>query len=61
MTDKQLVLETVSKLPETASIQEIAEEVEIMAAIRKGEKAADEGRVKSHEEVSKLVSSWTSK
>ena len=61
MTDKQLALETLNKLPETASIQEIAEEMEIMAAIRIGEEASDAGRVKPHEEVKKMFASWISK
>ena len=61
MTDKQRVLETISGLPEQASLQQIAEEVEILAAIRRGEEAADAGRTKPHEEVKKLLSSWTAK
>jgi len=61
MTDKQRVLETISGLPEQASLQQIAEEVEILAAIRRGEEAADAGRTMPHEEVKKLLSSWTAK
>lgn len=40
MTDKQRVLETISGLPEQASLQQIAEEAEILAAIRRGQDAA---------------------
>jgi len=61
MTDKQRVLETISGLPEQASLQQIAEEVEILAAIRCGEEAVDAGRTTPHEEVKKLLSSWTAK
>lgn len=61
MTDKELVIDAVSKLPEATSIEAIQEEVEIIAAIRRGEIAADEGRVTAHEEVKKLVASWASK
>ncbi len=61
MTDKQRVLETRSGLPERASLQQIAEEVEILAAIRRGEEAADADRTVPHEEVEKLLSSWTAK
>jgi predicted transcriptional regulator len=61
VTDKQRVIETVAGLPEQASLQQIAEEVEIMAAIRSGEIAADAGRTTPHEEVKKLLSSWTAK
>ena len=61
MTDKQLALETVSKQPENASLDEITEELLIMAAIRKGQADLQAGRVKSHEEVEKLVQSWPTK
>jgi predicted transcriptional regulator len=61
MTDKQRVLETISGLPEQVSLQQIAEEVEILAAIRRGEDAAEAGRTVPHEEVKKLLSSWTAK
>ena len=61
MTDKQLALETLNKLSETTSMQEIAEEIEIMAAIRRGEEAAAAGQVKPHEEVKKMFASWISK
>jgi predicted transcriptional regulator len=61
MTDKQRVIETVSGLPEQASLQQITEEIEILAAIRRGEEAADAGRTTPHEEVKKLLSSWIAK
>jgi len=61
MTDKQLALETISKLPDDISIGEIAEDVEILAAIRQGEADIAEGRFKTHEEVEKMLASWTTK
>lgn len=61
MSDKQTVIETIGRLPETATLSEISEELATLAAIRRGIKAADEGRVKSHEEVKRLVVEWTSK
>ena len=61
MTDKQLALETISKLPDDISIEEIAEDVEILAAIRQGEADIAGGRFKTHEEVEKLLASWTTK
>jgi predicted transcriptional regulator len=61
VTDKQKVLETVSSLPQQASLQQITEEVEILAAITRGEQAADAGRTTPHEEVKKLLSSWIAK
>jgi predicted transcriptional regulator len=61
MTAKELVINTLKKLPEETSIEEIIEEIEILAAIQQGEDAADSGRVVSHEEVKNMVTSWTSK
>ena len=61
MTDKQRVLDTISGLPEQASFRQIAEEVEILAAIHQGEEDADAGKTTPHEEVKKLLSSWIAK
>jgi hypothetical protein len=36
MTDKQAVIDALTRLPETASLDEITEELRIMAAIRRG-------------------------
>lgn len=61
MTDKQLVIDAVSRLPEATTIEAIQEEIEILAAIKRGEEAAAAGRVIPHEEVKKLVAEWSSK
>ena len=55
MTNKEVVIETVRKLPDDATLQQISEEIAILAAIRKGEEAADAGRVIPHEEVKKKL------
>ena len=36
MTDKQAVIDALQRLPEAASLDEITEELRIMAAIRRG-------------------------
>jgi predicted transcriptional regulator len=61
MTAKELVIHALKKLPEETSIEEILEEIEILAAIQQGEDAANAGRVVSHEEVKVMVASWASK
>jgi predicted transcriptional regulator len=61
MSDKQAVIEAVSRLPDTSTLAEINEELATFEAIRRGVQAAEEGRVKSHEEVKRLVVEWTSK
>ena len=38
MSDKETVIEAVRKLPETATMDDISEEVAILAAIRRGER-----------------------
>ena len=58
MTDKQAVVDALDRLPEKASLEEITEELHIMAAIRRGRADIAAGRSKSHEEVIKLAESW---
>ena len=45
MTDKQLVLDTVHKLPDDTPLEKISEEIEFLVAVQQGLKALDEGRV----------------
>ena len=60
MTDKQAVLDALQRLPENASFEEIAEELRIMEAVRRGRADITAGRSKSHQETEKLVESWAS-
>ena len=60
MTNKQLAIRAIRELPDDASLEDIAEEIAILDAIREGEKAADEGRVVSHDEVKRQVKQWLS-
>ncbi|WP_035606744.1 hypothetical protein [Haloferula sp. BvORR071] len=61
MSDKELALQAVQRLPDTVSLGEIGDELALMAALREGVAQADEGKVRSHEEVKALLSQWTSK
>jgi predicted transcriptional regulator len=61
MSDKQRVLEVVQRMSDTATLEEIHEAVAILAAIRRGEAAADAGRVVPHDEVKRRSEAWTSK
>jgi len=58
MTDKQAVVDALSRLPENASLEEITEELCIMAAVRRGRADVAAGRTKTHEEVQALMESW---
>jgi predicted transcriptional regulator len=61
MSDKDMVLECVRQLPDTASVEAISEKVHILAALRRGVAAADAGRVKSTAEVKQLLAAWSAK
>jgi len=61
MSDKDVVIETVRQMPEVATLEQISEEIAILAAIRKGTEAADAGHVTPHEEVRQKIVSWISK
>jgi len=61
MSDKQLVVELLNRLPADAKLQDIGREIEFLAAIREGEEQADRGEVVPHEQVKKEFASWISK
>jgi len=61
MSDKQLVVELLNRLPEDAKLQDIGREIEFLAAIREGEEQADRGEVIPHEQVKREFASWISK
>jgi predicted transcriptional regulator len=58
MTDKEAVIDALSRLPENASLEEITEELQTMAAVRRGRDAIAAGRTKTQEQVEQLVESW---
>jgi predicted transcriptional regulator len=61
MSDKEAVLEALRGLPDAATIDEIIEQIAILAAIRRGERAADAGEVIGHEEMKQRAAAWISK
>ena len=60
MTDKQAVMDALQRLPEKASLDEITEELRLMAAIRRGRDDVAAGRTKSHAGAEQLLESWAS-
>jgi predicted transcriptional regulator len=58
MTDKEAVVNALQRLPENASLEEITEELHIMAAFRRGRADAAAGWPKTQEEAQKLLESW---
>ena len=61
MSDKQLGVELLNRLPADAKLQDIGREIEFLAAIREGEEQADRGEVVPHEQVKREFASWISK
>jgi predicted transcriptional regulator len=58
MTDKQAVMDALQRLPEGATLEEISEELRIMASVRRGRADVAAGRTKTHKEAEKLLESW---
>jgi predicted transcriptional regulator len=58
MTQKRLVLETISELPDEVSLEEIAERIEFLAAIQKGIDQLDRGEGIPHDEVKRQLATW---
>ena len=58
MTEKAIVLETICVLPDDCSLEEIAERIEFMAAVKKGLDQLDRGEGIPHDEVKRQLASW---
>jgi predicted transcriptional regulator len=58
MTEKEIVLETIRALPDDCTLDEIAERIKFMAAVRKGLDELDRGEGIPHEEIKKQLASW---
>jgi predicted transcriptional regulator len=61
MSDKQLILDAVQRMSESATLDEISGTIAILTAIRRGEAAADAGQVIAHDEVKRRSATWTTK
>jgi predicted transcriptional regulator len=55
---KQEALEAIGKLPEDADMDEIMYRLYVVDKIRKGQRAADEGRSIGHEELKREIDAW---
>ncbi len=61
MSDKQLALDSIERLPENASLDVIADRLEFLAAVRKGLDQIGRGETIPHEEVKRQLATWLSK
>ncbi len=55
MTNKEIVIDLLEKLPEKASLRDIAKEIEFVAGIREGFEQIDRGEGTEASEVKKIV------
>ena len=60
-SEKAVALDALQRMPDSATLEEICNELAILAAIRRGEADIAAGRVVSHEEVKRRAVAWTSK
>lgn len=58
MTNKEIVQDLLSRIPDDASLQDIARELEFIAAVRQGLAELDNGQSVSIEEVKRDFPSW---
>lgn len=58
MTDKQIVEDLLGRIPEDASLHDIAREIEFIAAVRRGLDELDRGEQIPIEEVERELPSW---
>ena len=55
MTEKEIVMPAVRELPDDCSIDEIADRIEFLAAVRKGLDQLDRGEGIPHEEIKRQL------
>ena len=58
MTNKEIVQDLLRRIPHDASLQDIAQELEFIAAVRQGLSELDNGDSVSLDEVEKELPSW---
>jgi hypothetical protein len=60
MSKKETIMEVIRQLPDSADFADAIREIRIVQRTEEGERAADEGRVRRHEDVRELIRLWTS-
>jgi hypothetical protein len=58
MSDKEAVLELVQRLPAEASLQQILQEIQFIAAVKEGLDQIDQGKGVSIEAVEQMLDTW---
>jgi len=58
MSNKEIVMDLLGRLPEQASLHEIAREIEFVAAVRQGFEELDRGEGIPIEQIERELPSW---
>ena len=58
MTQKQSILEAIEQLPDGAEYDDAIRAIQTLQRIELGETAADQGKVRAHNEVRALIRTW---
>jgi predicted transcriptional regulator len=61
MSDKEMVMDAIQRLPKSAAMHEIRERVEFLAAIKEGEDGLERGEGIPQEKVEKQFATWVRK
>ena len=61
MSDTEMVADRVKRLPDDASLRDIAREIEFIAGVREGFEQLDRGEGSPLEEVAKQLPQWITK
>ena len=59
-SEKSIALETLQRMPDSVTLEDICDELAILASIRRGEADGTAGRVVSHAEVKRKSAGWAS-
>ena len=61
MSNREIVINLIEKLPEDMPLQDIAREIELIAGVRQAREEAARGEGVSPEKARQLVDSWVSR
>jgi predicted transcriptional regulator len=58
MSNKEIAIDVIRKLPESASLHEMAREIEFVAGVREGFEQLERGEGVPAEQVREMIPSW---
>jgi predicted transcriptional regulator len=61
MSDKEMVLDLVQKLPEDSTLEQIYRELSFVAGVRAAEEQADRGELIDHARIREELQTWISR